>query len=550
MTSPNPYDKLITMMDFSRKLPIGVQSFKDLREKEFLYVDKTEYVFRLASASKVYFLSRPRRFGKSLFLSTLEAYFLGQKELFKGLAIEKLEEAEKENREIWQKYPIFYFDFNIGKYDCIETLNTNFNIFLSELEKKYGANEAENNFEKRFEGIIKRAYEKTGKQVVILIDEYDKPLLQTMGVNEELNTEYKAVLKAFYSVLKSNDEYIRFAFLTGVTKFSKVSIFSDLNNLNDISLNPEFSAICGISQEELVETFRPEIETLAEKNELKYEDCISALKKRYDGYCFSYGTEMMYNPFSLLNVFFSKRFEDYWFATGTPTFLVNELKRENYNIPHLDGNVEMSSAFLSDYRAGVDSIIPVLFQSGYLTIKGYDKEYKMYRLGFPNEEVRYGFLYNLLPEYSNISFTNTSFNVVQFTKDLRAGKIDEFMQRLKSIMASIPYDTVKKDTDKSIALREHNFQVCIYLVFALMGQFVEVETPSSTGRTDCVVKTEKTVYIFEFKLKESAEDALKQIKEKNYAERYKAENKNIVLIGVSFDPEEKTVKEWISETLT
>lgn len=549
MTSPNPYDKLITMMDFSRKLPIGVQSFKDLREKEFLYVDKTEYVFRLASASKVYFLSRPRRFGKSLFLSTSEAYFLGQKELFKGLAIEKLEEAEKENREIWQKYPILYFDFNVGKYDCIETLNTNFNIFLSELEKKYGANEAENNFEKRFEGIIKRAYEKTGKQVVILIDEYDKPLLQTMGVNEELNTEYKAVLKAFYSVLKSNDEYIRFAFLTGVTKFSKVSIFSDLNNLNDISLNPEFSAICGISQEELVKTFRPEIETLAEKNELKYEDCISALKKRYDGYCFSYETETMYNPFSLLNVFFSKRFEDYWFATGTPTFLVNELKRENYNIPHLDGNVEMSSAFLSDYRAGVDSIIPVLFQSGYLTIKGYDKEYKMYRLGFPNEEVRYGFLYNLLPEYSNISFTNTSFNVVQFTKDLRAGKVDEFMQRLKSIMASLPYDTVKKDTDKSIALREHNFQVCIYLVFALMGQFVEVETPSSAGRTDCLVKTEKAIYIFEFKLKESAEDALKQIKEKNYAERYKADNKKIVLIGVSFNAENNTVSEWLSETV-
>ena len=537
-------------MDFSRKLPIGVQSFKDLREKEFLYVDKTEYVFRLASASKVYFLSRPRRFGKSLFLSTLEAYFLGQKELFKGLAIEKLEEAEKENREIWQKYPILYFDFNVGRYADADALNERLGFLLKNIETQYEITpDSIDSLGSRFERTIRTAYEKTGKQVVILIDEYDKPLLQTMGVNEELNTEYKAVLKAFYSVLKSNDEYIRFAFLTGVTKFSKVSIFSDLNNLNDISLNPEFSAICGISQEELVKTFRPEIETLAEKNELNYEDCISALKKRYDGYCFSYETETMYNPFSLLNVFFSKRFEDYWFATGTPTFLVNELKRENYNIPHLDGNVEMSSAFLSDYRAGVDSIIPVLFQSGYLTIKGYDKEYKMYRLGFPNEEVRYGFLYNLLPEYSNISFTNTSFNVVQFTKDLRAGKIDEFMQRLKSIMASLPYDTVKKDTDKSIALREHNFQVCIYLIFALMGQFVEVETPSSTGRTDCLVKTEKAIYIFEFKLKESAEDALKQIKEKNYAERYKADNKKIVLIGVSFNAENNTVSEWLSETV-
>ena len=538
------------MMDFSRKLPIGVQSFKVIRDDNYLYVDKTEYVYRLANSGKVYFLRRPRRFGKSLFLSTLEAYFLGQKELFKGLAIERLEESEKEKREIWQKYPVLYLDLNLAKYETREDFESVLNNHLCRWEELYDKSNSENTLAERFFGIIHRAYKKTGRQAVILIDEYDKPLLHTMWKDAALNEIYKTILKGFFGVIKTADQAIRFAFLTGVTKFSKVSIFSDLNNLNDISINPEYSAICGISQKELVETFRPEIETLAEKNELSYEDCVSALKKRYDGYCFSYGTEMMYNPFSLLNVFFSKQFEDYWFATGTPTFLVNELKRADYNIPDLDGNVEMNSAFLSDYRAGVDSIIPVLFQSGYLTIKGYDKEYKMYLLGFPNEEVRYGFLYNLLPEYSNINFTDTSFNVVQFTRDLRAGKIDEFMQRLKSIMASLPYDTVKKDTDKSIALREHNFQVCIYLVFALMGQFVEVETPSSAGRTDCLVKTEKAIYIFEFKLKESAEDALKQIKEKNYAERYKAENKNIVLIGVSFDPEEKTVKEWISETLT
>ena len=538
------------MMDFSRKLPIGVQSFKVLRDDNYLYVDKTEYVYRLANSGKVYFLRRPRRFGKSLFLSTLEAYFLGQKELFKDLAIEKLEESEKEKREIWQEYPVLYLDLNLAKYETREDLESVLNNHLCRWEELYDKSNSENTLAERFFGIIHRAYKKTGRQAVILIDEYDKPLLHTMWKDVALNEIYKTILKGFFGVIKTADQAIRFAFLTGVTKFSKVSIFSDLNNLNDISINPEYSAICGISQKELVETFRPEIEILAERNELSYEDCVSALKKRYDGYCFSYGTEMMYNPFSLLNVFDGKQFEDYWFATGTPTFLVNELKRADYNIPDLDGNVEMNSAFLSDYRAGVDSIIPVLFQSGYLTIKGYDKEYKMYLLGFPNEEVRYGFLYNLLPEYSNINFTDTSFNVVQFTRDLRAGKVDEFMQRLKSIMASLPYGTEKKDSNESIALREHNFQVCIYLVFALMGQFVEVETPSSTGRTDCVVKTEKAVYIFEFKLKESAEDALKQIKEKNYAERYKAENKNIVLIGVSFDPEEKTVKEWISETLT
>ena len=292
-------------MDFSRKLPIGLQSFKDLREKEFLYVDKTEYVFRLAGASKVYFLSRPRRFGKSLFLSTLEAYFLGQKELFKGLAIEKLEEAEKEKREIWQEYPVFYLDFNVGKYDCIEALNTNFNVFLSDLEEKYGTSKAEDNFAKRFEGLLKRAYEKTGKQVVILIDEYDKPLLYSMD-NEALNEEYRAVLKSFYSVLKSADQYIRLAFLTGVTKFSKVSIFSDLNNLNDISLKPQFAGICGISHTELLNTFEPEIKALAQDNELSYEECIKTLQQKYDGYCFSPETERMYNPFGLLNVFFWK----------------------------------------------------------------------------------------------------------------------------------------------------------------------------------------------------------------------------------------------------
>lgn len=502
------------MMDFTRKLPIGVQSFKDLREKEFLYVDKTEYVFRLTNASKVYFLSRPRRFGKSLFLSTLEAYFLGKKELFKGLAIEKFEEAEKEKREIWQEYPVLYLDFNLAKYETREDLESVLNNHLCRWEELYGKSGSENTHAERFFGLIHRAYKKTGRQTVILIDEYDKPLLHTMWKDAALNETYKTILKGFFGVIKTADQAIRFAFLTGVTKFSKVSIFSDLNSLNDISINPEFSSICGLTQKELEETFRPEIETLAERNELSYEDCLLALKKRYDGYCFSYGSEAMYNPFSLLNVFFSKQFADYWFATGTPTFLVNELKRADYNIPDLDGNVEMNSAFLSDYRAGVDSIIPVLFQSGYLTIKGYDKEYKMYNLGFPNEEVRYGFLYNLLPEYSNINFIDTSFNVVQFTKDLRAGRVDEFMQRLKSIMASLPYDTVKKESGESIALKEHNFQVCVYLIFALMGQFVEIETPSSMGRTDCVVKTEKTIYIFEFKLRESAETALKQSKKK------------------------------------
>ncbi|WP_029410185.1 ATP-binding protein [Treponema pedis] len=529
-------------MDFNRKLPIGVQSFKDLREKEFLYVDKTAFIPKLANSGKVYFLSRPRRFGKSLFLSTLKAYFLGQKELFKQLAVEHYENAKDEP---WQEYPVFYFDFNVGEFNSKDDLKARLNFELSRYEEIYGG--ISDTPALRFQKLLERAYEKTGKQVVVLVDEYDKPLLQTMNVNEPLNEEYRATLKAFYSVLKSVDQYVRFAFLTGVTKFSKVSIFSDLNNLNDISLNPDFAGICGISQTELERTFQPEIQKLAEKHELSYERCIQKLKQNYDGYCFSPGTENMYNPFSLLNVFYAKQFEYYWFATGTPTFLVEALKQMHYNIPDLDGHVEMDAAGLSDYRASSGSAIPILFQAGYLTIKDYDNTVRLYTLGFPNDEVRYGFLYNLLPSYSNVLYSDAAFSVAQFYRDIIAGRVNEFMQRLKSIMASLPYDTVKKESTESIALREHNFQICVYLVFALMGQFVKTETPSSTGRSDCTVETETAVYIFEFKLKDSAAAALQQIKGKNYAERYRAENKKIVLIGVGFNAEEKTVGEWIIE---
>jgi len=535
------------MMDFIRKLPIGVQSFKVIHNDNYLYADKTEYVYKLASTGRVYFLSRPRRFGKSLFLSTLEAYFLGQKELFKGLAIENLEEAEKEKREIWQEYPVLYLDFNLAKYETREDLESVLNNHLCRWEEVYGNSNSENTVAERFFGIIHRAYKKTGRQAVILIDEYDKPLLHTMWKDAALNETYKTILKGFFGVIKTADQAIRFAFLTGVTKFSKVSIFSDLNNLNDISLLPQFSGICGISQKELSSTFEPEIRALADANGLSYDECIKTLKQKYDGYCFSPDTERMYNPFSLLNVFFGNQFDYYWFATGTPTFLVNALKKEDFHIPNLDGNVEMTSAGLSDYRAGAGSEIPVLFQAGYLTIKGYDKLLQLYRLGFPNDEVRYGFLYNLFPSYCNVVYAEGPFCIAQFYRDIIAGRIEEFMQRLKSIMAALPYDNIKKDSGESIVLREHNFQICVYLVFALLGQFIELETPVSNGRTDAVIKTETAIYIFEFKLKESAEAALKQIKEKNYAEKYRAENKNIVLIGVSFDAEEKTVKEWLIE---
>ncbi len=531
-------------------MPIGVQSFKVLRNDRYLYVDKTEYITQLVTSSRVYFLSRPRRFGKSLFLSTLAAYFLGQKELFKGLYLEKAEEEQAvlESRAAWQEYPVFYLDFNTGNYNCMEALQENLNIFLSRLEDIYGKEAIEETPPKRVEGLLKRAYEKTGKQVVILVDEYDKPLLQTMGVNEALNEQYRNELKAFYSVIKTCDEYIRFAFLTGVTKFSKISIFSDLNNLRDISLEKHYAGICGITQKELETNFQPEIQVLADSQDLTYQETLTALQQWYDGYCFAPAGEGMYNPFSLLNAFAKERFGSYWFETGTPTFLVNFLKEAHYFIPDLDGQVVLTESELQTYRAIAQEPFPILFQSGYLTIKEYIKEARLYRLGFPNDEVRYGFLENLLPAYAAVPFGETGKSVWQFVEDVRKGNVNGFMERMQSLIAGISYDNF---SNKELKLREQNYQTAVYLIFKLMGQFVQTEVHCSTGRSDCVVCTADTVYLFEFKLSGngSAEDALEQIKENAYAAKYKMDEKKIVLIGTSFSEETRAIKDWKVEQL-
>jgi len=538
--------------------------------------------------SKVYFLSRPRRFGKSLFLSTLAAYFLGQKELFKGLSIEKAEEEQalRENRAAWEVYPVLYFDFNVGKYTDTGALNERLHVLLQEAETVYSiitTKDKQPFFASRFEKLLKTVHVQTGKQVVILADEYDKPLLQTMGVNETLNEDYRNTLKAFYSVIKSCDQYIRFTFLTGVTKFSKISIFSDLNNLKDISLSKNYAGICGISQAELEANFEPEIQALADEQAVTHTQALEALKQWYDGYLFHPAGAGMYNPYSILNAFDDKEIKSYWFSTGTPTFLVEYLKEAHYFIPDLDGKVELNEAGLQTYRAVAQDALPILFQAGYLTIKEYIKEARIYRLGFPNDEVRYGFLENLLPIYSGVPFDQTGISVWRFVEDIRKGNVDGFMERMQAIIAGLPYDTF---SDKDLKLREQNYQTAVYLIFALMGQFVrtdvhcyssaamdggcsrqqrcfdKVETRSqnytrtysfddSTGRTDCIVQTADTIYIFEFKLTENgtAEDALKQIKEKNYAAPYKASEKKIVLIGSSFDEETRTIKDWKTELL-
>lgn len=536
--------------DFSRKIPIGIQSFEDLRRKNFLYVDKTLYAFKLANLGKVYFLSRPRRFGKSLFLSTLKAYFLGQKELFKGLYIEKAEEkrAEIEKNEAWGEYPVFYLDFNVGRYDLDGALAESLDYFLKKEEKIYRLKNEGDSFGKRFQSLIETAYNKTGKQAVILVDEYDKPLLQTMGVNEALNEEYRNTLKAFYSVIKTCDQYIRFAFLTGVTKFSKVSIFSDLNNLKDISMLNDYAEICGLTQAEIENTFKPEIERLAKNTKNSYDKMLEELKKRYDGYKFSVLGESVYNPFSILSTLDSGELKNYWFATGTPTFLVNYLKDAHYNIPDLDGKVELDESMLNEYRADTKDPIPILFQSGYLTIKEYIEDVNMYRLGFPNDEVRYGFLKNLFPSYSSLRPDETGVSIWKFVEDIRAGNVDEFMERMQAIIAGVPYDNLPKD---KLKLREQNYQTAVYLIFKLMGQFVQTEIHCLKGRADCIVHTKDSIYIFEFKLMSAgtAEDAIVQIKENGYAAQFKTSSKKIILIGSSFNEEERTIGEWKTEEL-
>ena len=537
-------------MNISRKLPIGIQSFEKLRRDGYLYIDKTAFVRDLINTSNPYFLSRPRRFGKSLFLSTLAAYFLGQKELFTGLYLEKAEEeqAVRENRSAWQEYPVFYLDFNTGQYNTERSLMSQLNLLLSRFEEVYGTNKNEEEIFQRFAGVIQRAYQQTGKQVVILVDEYDKPLLQTMGVNEALNEQYRNELKAFYSVIKTCDEYIRFAFLTGVTKFSKISIFSDLNNLRDISLEKHYAGICGITQKELETNFQPEIQVLADSQDLTYPETLTALEQWYDGYCFSPARDGMYNPFSLLNAFAKERFGSYWFETGTPTFLVNYLKEAHYFIPDLDGNVELDESGLQTYRAVAQDALPILFQAGYLTIKEYIKDLRLYRLGFPNNEVRYGFLENLLPAYSDVPFGQTGVWVGRFVQNIRKGNVNGFMERMQSLIAGISYDNFSKE---NLKLREQNYQTAVYLIFKLMGQFVQTEEHCSAGRIDCVVYTADTIYLFEFKLtgNGSAEDALEQIKKNTYAAKYRTDGKNIVLIGSSFDEKKRTIKEWKTEQL-
>lgn len=395
------------------KYPIGIQDFVKLRQGGFAYVDKTKFVYKLADEWSYYFLSRPRRFGKSLFLSTLEAYFLGRKELFEGLAIYDMEKE-------WKSHPIFYIDLNTANFRDENSLYEVLNSHVSVWEEKYGAREYETTLALRFKGVIARAAEKEGRGVVILIDEYDKPILQTLR-NQELQEKHRSLLKSFYSVLKTQDRYIRFAFITGVTKFGKVSVFSDLNNFMDISMDQRYISICGMTQDELLYNFREGIEQLGEAYGDTEEETLNKLKIRYDGYHFEEDTVGIYNPFSVLNTLAKLRYKDYWFETGTPTFLVDLLKMHNYRLPDITRE-KVSGDVINSIDSMSTNPIPVIYQSGYLTIKGYDERFKKYRLGFPNKEVEEGFLNFLLPLYSTAGSKSPYF-IEEFVKDVKAGNL-------------------------------------------------------------------------------------------------------------------------------
>jgi len=522
-------------MNTIRKLPIGIQDFEYLRTYNFVYVDKTQYVYQLAHFGKPYFLSRPRRFGKSLFLSTLKAYFEGKKELFEGL---KLAELEKD----WIKYPVIYIDFNVGLLTRAENVANTIKKQLEELTVLWDNNCDYEDLAIKFKAVIKAAYEQTGQKVVVLIDEYDKPLINTMD-DHKANEEIRTVLKSFYGVLKSADSYLRFVFLTGVTKFSKVSIFSDLNQLMDISLDKRFSEICGISETEMLQNFQPEIHALAEANKLTYEGALAKLKKLYDGYRFAKVSADIYNPFSLLNTFSKLDFAYYWFATGTPTFLAKHLANTGFEIPILENNVIIDENSLIDYRPENDDYIPLLYQTGYLTIKDYDRELNEYTLGFPNEEVKYGFLNELLPQFTpSFGVSSSKFSATGFIKLLRVGDIEGTMMMLQAYFATIEYDAIPKKLQI-----EKFYQFVFWQLFTLMGQFVQTEVKNNKGRADAVVKTADYIYVFEFKMDDNAtaEDALAQINSKDYAIPYTADHRKLVKIGVEFSQTERGVKRWL-----
>ncbi|MDE6679745.1 MAG: ATP-binding protein [Muribaculaceae bacterium] len=512
-----------------KHFPVGIETFQKIRETGLVYIDKTEYIHRLTKNGGFYFLSRPRRFGKSLLLSTLEAFYEGKKELFKGLDITRYGYS-------WEPHPIFRFNFVNCDTSSANGVNALLEQHISLWEEKYGASDKSLPYAQRFFGVIEKAVKQTGRQAIVLIDEYDKPLIGTLE-DSVLNNKFRTILKPLYGTLKAADRYIRLALLTGVSRFSRLSIFSDINNLRDISFDNNFNAICGITEEEMLRDCNNGINYIALNNRLTFDEAVEALKKDYDGYHFTSRCPDIYNPFSLMSAFERGETGSYWFATGTPTFLIKSLRATGRYLPELL-NSEATEAELGDIDSYGFAPISLLFQTGYLTIKGYDKVFNTYILGFPNREVVQGFFNDLLPIFMDEQYDTAQRSVREFCRTVMEGNPEKFINQLQSFLAAIPYDL-------SANKPEIYFENNIYIIFSLMGFTVETEYRTSSGRIDLLVKTRDFIYVIELKLNGTAEDALAQINDKQYTLPFAHDPRKLFKIGISFSHKTRNIDSWI-----
>ncbi|MCM1450834.1 MAG: ATP-binding protein [Clostridium sp.] len=518
------------------RYPIGVQTFSIIREEGYVYADKTGYLHNLLErGAKNVFLSRPRRFGKSLFLSMVDDFFRGRRELFEGLEISRYDYD-------WQPYPVFHFDFTGVNYDSPKSVEAKLNGALSDWESKYGVSNGDERYPGlRFEKLIKEVHKKYCKRVVVLVDEYDKPLLETVD-NPELQEKFRNVLRGLYGNLKSQDAHIRFAMLTGVTKFGHLSIFSDLNNLQDISMDEDYSGICGITSVELRQYFDDGVRELADRHSWSVAEAYDKLRLNYDGYHFSAeNAPDIYNPFSIINALNSRRISDYWFKTGTPTFLVKMIKKMGVpvqSISEVEVDADSVSSVPFDFHC---SLFPVLYQSGYLTIKGYNGELNLLRLGFPNREVEQGFFKQLIQIYAPASRDLSGFSITDFYRDVMSGNAEAFMMRLQGLFADFNQDGFNR-----IGLEQH-YQDVMYILMKLMGFYSHIEYKTASGRIDLVVKTPGYIYVFEFKMDRSPQEALDQINGKGYLLPFNSDSRHLVKIGANFSSKTHTLDGWIIE---
>ena len=522
-------------MEQERKYPVGIQDFAKLRTNGYVYADKTDLIYRLTRKDYV-FLSRPRRFGKSLLSSTLKYYFQGKKDLFQGLAIENLEKE-------WAEYPVLHFDLSTLKNVDINLIANKLDGLLSNYEKIYGNNPSKVTSGDRLANLIETAHAQTGKKTVVIIDEYDAPMLDVLHEDEKMS-EVRRMMQEFYAPLKACDADLRFVFITGITKFSQLSIFSVINNLTNVSMQPEFSAICGITEQELHTVFEPDIAMLAEEYECTFETMSQKLKERYDGYHFSENSADIYNPFSLLNAFASKKIRSYWFSSGTPTYLINQLQRFETDVTTLD-EIEASEEMFDRPSEVMSDALPLLYQSGYLTIKSYDQDFGTYMLGIPNEEVRVGLTEHLLPLYTKRSDMVNGGFIQDFCRSLLREDMEKAFTALRAYLAGIPYPDGGKEILNDMSRNEYYYETIFYLMFSFMTRHIQTQVKTCRGRADMVMFTPNAIYVFELKMNKPAAEALKQIDEKGYMIPYTADERKLVKCGISFSTETRTIEEWI-----